>query len=157
MAHKLSIYLIKEEYKNTDSIVKKDGVKKFKVNLPGTRRGTLYFKRIHGEHPKWFEIFNGNTDGITPGSLKTRNLAAVFLLKVNKRFFAFTFGYGRSLLHLEAIEERFGLKVCLNTIDHNNFHVVDRKDVDSMLTQTRTQMSRKCRIEEFGLAVDRIL
>ena len=123
MPHKLSVYLVKKEFKKIEEIIKKDGAKNFSINLTGNRRGRLFFKSTFTEEPKWFDIFKHNISGLRRDSLKTKSISAAFLLKVKGRFFVFTFGYGsRSLLNLEAIEERFGLKVCLKGTSKNSFY-----------------------------------
>ena len=37
----------------------------------------------------------------------------------NQRYFVLTFGYGRTLINRSAIEERFGLKCVLNSVEND--------------------------------------
>jgi len=154
--HKLSLYLIKEEYKDFKDVIK-ETPEKYDVNNAGKVIGTLYFKAISGKRPAWFTLFEGNVQKDLSDKLSSRNVSAVFLQKHKERIFAITFGYGRSLLKRESWEERFGLKVVMNSIDRDKIRVIDRKNLDTMLTQTRTQTSRICAIEEFNLDVQQIL
>lgn len=153
---KLSVYLMKKEYQDFASVVKgrpdEHGVKH------GARTvGNLYVKALRGHCPAWFSLFNGSVQDDLRDKLNNRLVSAAFLLKRKGRIFAITFGYGRSLLQQGTWEERFGLIVVLNSIDREKIRVIERKNLDTMLTQTRTQTSRKCAIEEFNLDVQQIL
>jgi uncharacterized protein (TIGR04141 family) len=44
---------------------------------------------------------------------------AVLLITANGRVFAVTFGFGHLMLQSGVADERFGLKVTLNAVDHN--------------------------------------
>lgn len=155
--YKLSIYLIKEEFKEFEDVIKGAPEEYDVKNAEKKIIGKLYFKTISGRRPAWFALFDGNVQNDLSDKLSSRNFSVVFLLKHKKRIFATTFGYGRSLLKRETWEERFGLKVVMNSIDRDKIRVIDRKNLDTMLTQTRTQTSRICAIEEFNLDVQQIL
>lgn len=152
----LSVYLMKEDCQEFDSAVKEDA-QGYDVSGGGTVIGKLYVKPIPTPRPSWFSFFDGHVPGELADVLGSRSISAAFLVKHGDRIFAFTFGYGRSLLVQEMCEERFGLKVVLNSIHPDKIRIVDRKNLDTMLTQTRTQTSRKCPIAEFGLDVQQIL
>lgn len=153
---KLSIYLIKEEFKDFSFIVK-GNPDVFDVSLEDKKIGTLYIKKIYSRRPSWLSLFSDAVKQDLQEQIKSSSISAVFLLKSQSRIFAVTFGYGRSLLIPGTWEERFGLKVVLNSIDRDKVRIIDRKNLDTMLTQTRTQTSRKCAIEEFNLDVQQIL
>jgi uncharacterized protein (TIGR04141 family) len=89
--------------------------------------------------------------------LRTKTASGVFLFRVERRIFAITFGFGRSLLKPDVSEKRFGLKVVLNRIGDNKLRTVDRKNFDTMQTHTITQMNRECEIADFGLDLRQIL
>lgn len=153
---RLSVYLMKEEHQDFDSLVKED-VDKYEVKQGDSNIGTLYIKPIQGHCPTWFSLFDECVQKDLRKKLSNQNISAVFLLKQSGRVFAITFGYGRSLLKIGTWEERFGLRVVLNSIDRDKVRIIDRKNLDTMLTNTRTQTSRKCAIEEFNLDVQQIL
>ena len=153
---KLSVYLIKDEYDDFRTIVN-GGTEEYPVTYGGSPVGNLYVKPVPAHTPKWFSLFDGSVPDELREKLKTSIPSAVFLLRQEDRVFAITFGYGRSLLKPGAWEERFGLKVVLNSIDPDKIRVIDRKNLDTMLTHTRTQTSRECDIREFGLDVQQIL
>jgi len=153
---KLSVYLMKEEFQKFESIVK-ERPDEYDVKHGARIMGKLYIKAMRGHCPAWFSLFNGSVQEGLRGKLDNRIVSAAFLLKRKGRVFAVTFGYGRSLLKQGTWEERFGLMVVLNSIDREKIRIIERKNLDTMLTQTRTQTSRKCAIEEFNLDVQQIL
>jgi uncharacterized protein (TIGR04141 family) len=153
---RLSVYLMKEEYHDFSSVLK-GGTAECQVKRGKTPVGTLYVKPIAGHRPAWLSFFAGSVPEGLPENLNNSYVSAVFLIKRNKRIFAITFGYGRNLLQPGTWEERFGLKVVLNSIDPDKIRVIDRKNLDTMLTHTRTQTSRKCDLANFNLDVQQIL
>jgi len=140
---KLSVYLMKEEFQKFESIVK-ERPDEYDVKHGARIMGKLYIKAMRGHCPAWFSLFNGSVQEGLRGKLDNRIVSAAFLLKRKGRVFAVTFGYGRSLLKQGTWEERFGLMVVLNSIDREKIRIIERKNLDTMLTQTRTQTSRKC-------------
>jgi uncharacterized protein (TIGR04141 family) len=153
---KLSIYLIKTEHQDYDSVIK-GSPHKYPIEQAGKMIGMLFIKQTFGNRPTWLSLFEENGSEKLPEALSNQNVSAVFLVKCSARIFAITFGYGRGLLMPDSWEERFGLKVVLNSIDPEKIKVIDRKDLDSMLTHTRTQTSKECAIREFNLDFQQIL
>lgn len=78
--------------------------------------GHLYFKSIQLNSPKWVSLFTSVIDDDLD-ELKNSSASAVFIIKSKNRFFALTFGHGKSLLQNDCYEENFGLRIALNTID----------------------------------------
>jgi uncharacterized protein (TIGR04141 family) len=118
--------------------------------------GELYIKGNFETTPSWIQLFSGGVSE-SLDRIRSKTVSAVLFLKVEARIFAVTFGYGRSMIRPELIEEKFGLKVVLNSIDRDKIRIIDRKNLDTMLTHTRTQTSRISPIEEFNLDVQQIL
>lgn len=73
------------------------------------------------------------------------------------RYFALTFGYGRSLLNPSMIEERFGLKCVLNTVRDNSLRMIQSVDVSGSSRRLSEQLPREGRIEAFDLDIERNL
>jgi uncharacterized protein (TIGR04141 family) len=59
------------------------------------------------------------------------------------RIFAVTFDYGRYILNDGVVEERFGLKVVLNTVVRDSLRSIDEATLGSVQKQSREQMSRE--------------
>ena len=151
-SRRLSMYLMKEQHREFEDVVKQD-IPNYSVSVEGQAIGQLYVKDSPAHRPSWLSLFGDHVEGLPGDALRNKNVSAALLLKRNERIFAITFGYGRSLLKPGTWEERFGLIVVLNTIDSEKIRVIERKTLDTMLTQTRTQTSRECALDEFNLDV----
>lgn len=114
----------------------------------------LYVKTSNSRKPKWVNFFDGYLDEELPG-LFVASSAAALIVRNNDLYFAFVFGYGRNLLCLQNIEESFGLKVALNSIDDNKIRSVDIKNLDTVLRHTRVQTSQASSVDTFGMNIDR--
>lgn len=153
---KLSFYLAKEEFADFDSVIKGNPAS-HDVKVNNDVIGKLFIKNIPGKVPPWFSFFEPGVPSDIQRNLRNQSASAAFLLSTRGRIFALTFGYGRSLLDPACIEDRFGLKVALNTIDRDKMRIIDRKNLDTLLTQTRTQTSRRCAIEDFHIDTYQVL
>lgn len=104
--------------------------------------------------PKWVRnIFP--TDRELQNALTTKSIAAALLIKYQGKVFAFTFGYGRTLLKQELIESRFGLKVVLNRVKADSLRSVDTKSLDGFLTHNREQTPILSPITSFGIDIEK--
>lgn len=88
---------------------------------------------------------------------RNASTAAVWLIELQGKRFALTFGYGRNLLRPGAYEEDFGLKATLNAVDPNKIKAIDRMTLDAVAQQTRIQASQDASMSEFGLDVEQDL
>lgn len=77
----------------------------------------LYVKGSQSFLPKWLDFFDGFLKREIEENILNSSSSAVLFVKHDGRIFAFTFGYGRSFLNLNLVEDNFGLKVALNSID----------------------------------------
>lgn len=73
------------------------------------------------------------------------------------RTFALAFGYGRSLMVLETLEDGFGLRVTLNTVPEGGIRTISKKSLDSFAHHTLTQAMRTGRLREFGVDLEQDL
>jgi uncharacterized protein (TIGR04141 family) len=116
--------------------------------------GKLFVKKTPAKPPKWSKFFDGYVDRQKLGSVQST--AGVLIVPLKKRLFALTFGHGRFILRPEAIEERFGLLVTLNSIDAKALRSIDKRTfVDDQ--NSRTQTSQASAAAEFGIDVERDL
>jgi uncharacterized protein (TIGR04141 family) len=76
---------------------------------------------------------------------------------VEDRWFAISFGGGYQKLEPGAIEHDFGLRVVINTVDHNKLRSADVRTPDDNSTTTRTQASRHSSQEVFEIDPERDL
>ena len=158
-ANKLSVYLVKEEYSEHKDILKKFDTLQSK-NIDGV--GVLYFGESHTFKPSWLEKFFGSAFGDDTKKLFNASSKVVLLTKVKvatnkERIFAIPFGYGWTFLNHGTWEERFGLKITLNTVDPNNLRRIDKKNMSSVPKDTSDQLSREGVAADFGIDIEQDL
>jgi uncharacterized protein (TIGR04141 family) len=120
-----------------------------------TQNAKLFWKTPPTNNtPKWVRnIFPSDRE--LQNALTTKSIMAVLLIKYKERVFAFTFGYGKSLLKQELIESRFGLKVVLNRVKADSLRSVDTKSLDGFLTHNREQTPILSPITSFGIDIEK--
>ena len=80
--------------------------------------------------------------------IKDKNSAATF---------AIAFGQGRHLLQEGVVEERFGLRVVLNSIGPDSFRSIDKTTLGAVPKHSREQMSREVSPADFGIDIEQDL
>lgn len=75
----------------------------------------------------------------------------------SERLFAIAIGLGRHLLKDGVVEERFGLKVVLNSVGPASFRSIDKTALGSVPKHSREQMSREVTPSDFGIDIDQDL
>lgn len=120
-----------------------------------SHHGDLFVAPRLAKPPKWASKFEKYVEKDKLG--KTQSTGALFLTKVDGRFFAVTFGLGRFLLKQEAVEERFGLLVTLNSLGSSSLRSVDKKTFDSGDRNSRVQTGQESPASEFGIDIERDL
>jgi len=152
----LSIYLIKEDRKSPETILRSDAFSYHTAIKYGDWKiGDLFVKPPEPRLPKWAEIFQGHIDLSRIGDVATSS--AVLLVQLESRFFAITFGQGRYLLQPNSWEEGFGLRVVLNSIGESSIKSIDKRTFDAITKQSREQASREVGAQDFGLDVEQDL
>lgn len=149
----LAIYLLKADSREPEEHVpKRRTLKRFEVGKGTGKVGILFVQRTKTNPPRWAKLFD---EFIDEGDLgKTSSSSAIFLVKADGWVFALAFGQGRYLLEPDCWEERFGLRVALNSISANRLRSVDKVTFDALSTHTRTQSSREASATEFGLDIE---
>lgn len=149
----LSIYLIKEEFESFDDIIKEGD-----ILLNRDENQMVFLKESFIKQPDWLRDFFKIDDA----RLKTSNSRVVYLNKLTvcenvKRIFAITFGYGRTMLQDDVVEENFGLKIVLNTIEKNKLRRISKVDIGKNYKQSHEQLPKESDIFEFGFDENRDL
>lgn len=139
------MYLIKEDYS--------DGLKFLKNPVEMEHidfsTGILYYMESKITEPKWVKsFFNERID-----QFQQANSRAVFIVKIEecKNYFAITFGQGLYLLNDSAIEEKFGLKVLLNSVEHDRLKLVTKQTLDGNHNLSTMQLPLASDIYEFNV------
>lgn len=116
--------------------------------------GIFYRAPSHPRTPGWVGFIEPIlSDPI--GEVLSSSASALLLVRVQQRIFAFTFGFGRSLLDLSRIEQRFGLKVALNRMNPSQLRSLDTKAFEDLVVTTTTQVSKDAELPSFGVDVSR--
>jgi len=153
--NRLNICLIKAEFKSFDEIVDDETRS---IAIEGV--GTLYVVDSKPRQPDWVVDFFGNALTAQP-NLLTSNAKGVLLCSIElehgARIFAIVFGRGRYLLNEGVVEERFGLKVVLNTVRSNSLRSIDKTTLGSTPKQSREQVSREGSAASFGIDIEQDL
>ncbi len=153
--NKLSIYMIKDEYENDGDIIENYSTD---FHIEGV--GTVYLGSSHKTVPQWVNSFFIGT--IDTEDVFTANARAILLVRTpvdqnRERIFALTMGYGKHMLKDNVIEERFGLKVILNTIKPNSLRRISKVNIGGNQKLSNEQLPLKAGINDFGLDVNRDL
>ena len=115
---RLTFYLLDKEVKSFKDAVDEEKIEDAsKMDLHQEINGVFYYKTSKEKIPRWVHFVELLTTERL-GGVKTASASGLLLIKADRRYFAITFGYGRSLLDLSKIEYQFGLRVALNSIDH---------------------------------------
>lgn len=148
----LTIYLIKEGYDTAESIID-DQKKSDEHELSDI--GDLFVQTGWRKPPRWARFFEGYVPIEQLGFVESA--AAILIMESQKRLFAITFGQGRYLLKPGCWEERFGLRVALNSIGETNIRSIDKLTFDSISRHSKEQASRDVAAIDFGLDIEQDL
>lgn len=113
----------------------------------------LYTIRSKPSLPKWAEFFPVEVDKTKIG--KTTSAGAILLLKVDGLQYALTFGTGRYYVDEKTVEDNFGLKIVLNSVQ--TVRSIDKNSFDQINARTRTQAGQESPIGLFGIDVEKDL
>jgi len=150
----LAIYLLKDDVTAATAIEHRQGVQSLPIKF-GQTEAELLIRRREGKAPRWSSFFAGKVE---PGVFGLVNgVSAVVLVESSGRMFALAFGQGRHILAADCWEERFGLRVALNSLDPAKIRSVDKQALDSSGKQARVQSNRETKVTEFGIDIEQDL
>jgi uncharacterized protein (TIGR04141 family) len=153
----LTVFLVKDGLAEASEILKAvDSLAELSVSIEGQAGGRLFVQPTHDRQPSWLTLFQGAVE-FDLATVRNASTAAVWLVEVDGKQLALTFGYGRNLLRAGSYEEDFGLRVTLNSVDPNKIKAIDRMTLDAVAQQSRIQASRDASMSEFGLDVEQDL
>jgi len=122
----------------------------FRLDDDRERVALVYYRTRPANPPAWAGFFE---DIVDPAEFSSQSSSAVIVFQRDERWYAVTFGYGRTLIDLDRMEPSFGLRSTLNAIDAALIRSIDKKRVDAVSRMTREQLSRDSRIGTFGLDI----
>lgn len=154
--NKLSIYLVKEGLFEKEDIFDKPNELDVLERLPDGSH--IYYKTSDVHTPSWLKSFflkNSSEDMLQANSRVVLLKKMVF--ENETRLFALTFGYARFLFKSNVLEEQFGLRIVLNTIQQNEIRKISKTSVGTNQKQSNEQLPKKGNIAEFGFDINRDL
>lgn len=153
-ANRVTVLLIDEAFSDFDSIVTNAS---HRVEIP--ELGTFFSKPSAPRPPDWATDFFGAD--FVPEALWVSSACGLLLVPMDcggtQRIFALTFGTGRFLIEDRAIEERFGLRVVLNTVLNNTLKSIDKTSLGYTAKQSREQISGEGELTAFGIDIEQDL
>jgi uncharacterized protein (TIGR04141 family) len=153
--NKYSVYMIKPEIQDLQDIAHSSEPA---LEIPDV--GTFLFEQSHPRPPSWVPDFFGSTlDQV--GRLVTSSARGILIVPITNDGvtikFVVSFGFGRYMLKTGVIEERFGLKVVLNSLDASSLRSIDKTTLGSIPKQSHEQMSREVAPGDFGIDIEQDL
>ena len=152
MTGKLSIRLLKENYSIDNALSDNHELERLIWN--NDERSVLYYGIIYEGEPKWKEFIES---GIEPAvQIDNRGIGALLFIPVKEnRYLVVSFGSGHFKLKNDAIENNFGLRVVVNSVDPENISNVDTSTIDSVTVNRRIQTSKTSNLNIFGVDIER--
>lgn len=155
VTNKLTVYLIKDKYSDFQDIVIEGVQGEF---IEGV--GAFYAAPSIPRPPDWLAKFfkTKAPDFVHMLSSSARGLLLKVIEEGGKKYtFALTFGHGRHLLRDDVVEDRFGLKVVLNSVYPNSLRSIDKINLGGYGKQSPEQMGRESEAAIFGIDIEQDL
>lgn len=153
--NKLSVYLIKEEFKEETSILKSTNKK---VELDNSN--TFFFENSYVKEPSWVSDFFNDSLNIKQ-ALKVSSAKGILLTKINYNskdiYFVLSFGSGRYMLQEGVIEERFGLRTTLNIIEPSSLRSIEKNSLGANPKISKEQIVKVSNFVDFGFDIEQDL
>ncbi len=147
-----SIYLIKKNFiKNNNFLQDIENCHHYSVPIPGNTNADVYLKIVPSKHHSWSRLLPSELSGINWDKLKTSSLYGLLLIELKGWVFALASGFGRYLLHPFSIENRFGFKVVLNSIDPQTIQQLQKITLSENPKNSIEQVSKGVNLNQFGV------
>lgn len=156
LTKKLSIFLIKEEFKSFEITLKTRDITKFKLKESIEGDGLIIIGHERSKEPDWKKLLQSISEDKIPNLNNSSNRAILFF-RINNRIFALCFGFGKYLLHESCIEREFGLRTALNIVDADKLISIDKANIGDLNLLTKTQASQKGSPHHFEIDILRDL
>lgn len=151
---RLTIYLLKDVNDPAEAIASDKKPNSIHLDPTSGIVGIFYFDSRPALTPSWVSFVGPLLSSDAP-SLTSSSTSGLLVIRIEGRYFALTFGYGRGLLDMSKIEHRFGLRVALNLLDPSKIRSLDTKTFEDMVVTKNTQVSKSSDLPSFGIDVSR--
>lgn len=121
--------------------------------------GILYIRKpIKESVPEWIDFVQKWLVDASPlAKLKNRSVSAILVMEQNGRQFALAFGHGRFMIEPRIIEDRFGIRVVLNSISPEKVASIDRQTFDASPKISRVQTIKASSVSDFMISPEQDL
>ena len=149
---KLSIRLLKEGFTPEDSLrqdrdqEREDSILESWERIEGAK---IYLGSFGTRRPKWMPFLEFSPD--ERPEITNRSSAGLVFVFSKKRWFAVSFGLGHVKIDPSKIEHDFGLKVVLNSINHEHIRSADIRTANEYALIRRSQVSRGVKQDVFSI------
>ena len=145
---RLTAFLIKDGYKAIEDFVAVGTLQRFSAG-----EGSLFFRSGFNNPAPWASIFE-DVPGFDSRRATNQHSRALYVLRESGRWFCFTFGFTRQLLHDAAVERNFGLIVSLNLGDPDAIKTIEKTNITHVGLQSREQAGRDVGFDGFEFDTD---
>lgn len=147
-----SIYLLKDEFvKNNRHLQDVDRCQQYSIPICGYPNAEAYLKIVPSKHHSWRELLPTEISTIDWNKYRTRSFYGILFIEVNSRLFALTSGFGRYLLHPFSVENRFGFKAVLNSIDPQTIQQLSKMTLEQNPKKSIEQVTKGINLNQFGI------
>ena len=121
--------------------------------------GTLFIRKpILETTPDWLSfIAQGLNENVKTKSWTNKNVSALLIVTHSSRQFAIAFGQGRHMIEPRLIEDRFGIRVVLNSVSPDRIASIDRQTFDASPRISRTQTIKASSVSDYMINAEQDL
>ena len=144
----LTIYLIKDSYSDNEKCIREKELPSLDtqlIDIQGASFSCLYLRKNKSKPPGWSTLF----PDINWSNYKTNTFAGLLVIDISGRRFAITAGSGRFLLDPFAIEENYGFKTVINSIDPSTIRKIEKKTINQNPISSIEQLTRTSGLQDF--------
>lgn len=126
---------------------------------PSGDLGVLYIRKpVKESVPEWLDFVRAGLVDTSPlAKLKNRSVSAILVVESNGRQFVLAFGHGRFMVEPRLIEDRFGIRVVLNSISPEKVASIDRQTFDASPRISRVQTIKASSVSDFMISPEQDL
>lgn len=144
----LTIFLVKDSYSHDDACIRQDEIASldnYPMTLEGASYARLYLRKNRPKKPSWCKLF----PAIDWSKYRTNTYSGLLIVDVSHRRFAIAGGSGRYLLDPFAIEEGFGFKTVVNSVDPTTIRKIEKKTINQNPMNSIEQLTRTSGLHDF--------
>ncbi|MEB7915091.1 hypothetical protein GRW77_13430 [Escherichia coli] len=138
--------------KVSGSSTRKISTNKYIINQSGVE-GILYVRNpIKKTSPEWLDFIQPALgEDVNTNNWKNQSVSALLVIDRHSRQFAIAFGHGRHLLESRVIEDRFGIKVVLNSVLPDKIRSIDRQTFEASPKISRVQAIKASSVSDYSI------